>query len=202
MYQPKKYKKSDSSYRFNFIRAHPFATVILNGNRLLATHIPVLTEGNAQNFRLFTHIANHNEMFTYLNDGAEILLIFHGAHDYVSSSWYREKDISTWDYSAVHVNARIKLQTEKELEDSLEKLVAHFEQHQEDPVFYHDIPRNIIDEHLPLITGFWCEPIKIEAIAKLHQGFGREDVNSIIQQLDKRNPELSREIQKEHGTDN
>ena len=136
MYQPKKYIKSDQGYRFNFIRSHPFATVVLYGNRLLATHIPVLTEGDAQNFRLFSHIANHNEMLPYLKDDAEMLLIFQGAHGYVSSSWYQEKDISTWDYSAVHVNARVKIQSKEELKESLKKLVAHFEQNQEDPVFF------------------------------------------------------------------
>ncbi|HKJ80259.1 MAG TPA: FMN-binding negative transcriptional regulator [Prolixibacteraceae bacterium] len=202
MYQPDKYKKNNPAYIFSFIRSHPFATVIINGSRLLATHIPVLTEGDAQNFRLFSHIANHNEMLPYLKDNTEMLLVFQGAHGYVSSSWYQEKDISTWDYSAVHVNARVKIQSKEELKESLKKLVAHFEQNQEVPVFFNDIPQKIVDEHLPQITGFWCEPTKIESIAKFHQGFGCEDVNSVTQHLEKENPTLSREIRKEHGKNN
>ena len=90
MYQPKKYKKKDPQYIFDFIQAHPFATFILNGSRILATHIPVLPEGNAKEFRLYSHIANHNEQFSCLKDGAEALLIFQGAHGYISSSWYKE----------------------------------------------------------------------------------------------------------------
>lgn len=206
MYQPKKYKKTDPDYIFRFIREHPFATVVLQGSHLLATHIPVLTDGNAQHFRLFSHIANHNKMLPWLKNGAEALLIFQGAHAYVSSSWYAEKDISTWDYSAVHVNAKITLQSEKELEKSLRQLVSRFEKNQEKPLFYDDIPSKMIEDNFHRITGFWCKPTKIEAIAKLHQGFGQEDINSVIQHLDSQtepsSSALSRDIQKEHGTEN
>ncbi|HET8753147.1 MAG TPA: FMN-binding negative transcriptional regulator, partial [Salinimicrobium sp.] len=87
MYQPKKYKKEDPQYIFDFIKNHPFASFVLNGKHLLATHIPVLAEGNPENFTLFSHIANHNEQFPHLKDGAEGLIIFQGADAYVSSSW-------------------------------------------------------------------------------------------------------------------
>lgn len=200
MYQPKRYLKKDPGYILRFIQSHPFATFVLQGERLLGTHIPVLTEGEPGNFRLFSHIANHNEQVRYLKDGAEALLIFQGAHAYVSSSWYAEKDISTWDYSAVHVNVRIKLQSSEELEDSLEKLVEYFEKQQEKPLYYRDIPEQMLKEHLPLITGFWCEPFKIEAVAKLHQGTGREDVAAVTAKLRSGNSveaEVANQIERE-----
>ncbi len=202
MYQPKKYIKKDPGYIFNFITENPFATFILLGDRLLATHIPVLIEGTADDFKLYSHIANHNEQFDFLQDGMEALLIFQGAHDYISSSWYKEKDISTWDYSAVHVNVQIRLQSQRELAGSLRNLVYKFEKDQESPLYFDDIPQQIIDDHLPCITGFWCEPFKIEAIAKLHQGTNNDDVRSVITHLEKgRSPlscPLSQNIKKEH----
>lgn len=203
MYQPKKYQKTDRTYFLDFINSHPFATFVSQGNRLLATHLPFLTQGTAENFQLFSHIANHNEQFTFLKDGAEALVIFQGAHSYVSSSWYKEKNISTWDYSAVHVNVRIKLQTRAELEYSLEKLVGHFEKEQAAPLWYNDIPKDMLREHLPQITGFWCEPTHIEGIVKFHQGYEKEDVESVVRHLQQTgNPTseiLSKEIQREHG---
>lgn len=206
MYQPKKYQKKDRNYIFNFIQKHPFATFIINGNRLLATHIPVLTKGDFNKFRLYGHIANHNEQFNYLCDGLEALLIFQGPHAYVSSSWYREKNISTWDYSAVHVNVRLKLQSPEELEESLQNLVAHFEKEQQDPLYYKNIPDGIINDHLPQITGFWCEPEKIEAIAKLHQGFEKEDITRITNKLEEQQnclaKALSFDLKKEHNEGN
>lgn len=194
MFQSKKYRKEDSSYIFEFITRHPFATFVLKGEELLATHIPILVEGTPEKFRLYGHIAHSNEQIQHLNDGTEALIIFHGAHGYVSSSWYKEKDISTWDYSAVHINVSIKLQTQKELETALENLVHHFERPQEKPLLYKDIPKKMIDEHLPLITGFWCEPKKVQAIAKLHQGFQKEDIHSVITNLERTGNEMASEL--------
>lgn len=200
MYQPKKYKKQDPQYIFDFIKAHPFATFILNGERILATHIPVLIEGEPDKFILYSHIANHNEQFQYLKDKKEALLIFQGAHGYVSSSWYKEKNISTWDYSAVHINVKLKIQTKEELRASLDKLVFRFEKTQKDPLYYKNIPKQMLEEHIPLITGFWCEPFKIEAIAKLHQGFDKMDIKNVVNHLKTRenNPDLAEDIKNEH----
>jgi len=203
MYQPKKYKKSNPEYFFSFIKEHPFATLVVQGKRFLATHIPVLVEGEPTNFKLYAHIANFNEMLPFLKDEAEVLIIFQGANGYVSSSWYEEKDISTWDYSAVHVNAKIKLQTKEELETSLDKLVHRFESDQENPLFYKDLPKEMLEDNLPLITGFWCEPFKMEGVAKLHQSYKKEDVVSTIKHLESKHcpmtKQLSEDISKENN---
>ena len=203
MYQPKKYLKRDKEFIFNFIQAHPFATFVLNGERILATHIPFLIKGTAEDFIIYGHIANHNEQLQYLKDGAEALVIFQGAHGYVSSSWYRNTDISTWDYSAVHVNVKLKLQTEEELASSLNSLVHRFEKDQKDPIYFEDLPKEMVDDHLPLITGFCGEPFKVEAIAKLHQGYEKEDIDSVVNHLEQRKKDplacpLSRDIKKEN----
>lgn len=200
MYQPQKYKKEDQAYIFKFIQQHPFAAIVSNGNRLMATHIPILTEGNSKNFKLYSHIANHNDQLKYLNDGDEVLLIFQGAQGYISSSWYEEKDISTWDYSAVHINAKVIRQSSEELEQSLIKLVRRFEKPQPKPLYYEEIPRKMREEHLPLITGFWLEPTKIEAIAKLHQGYKKQDIINVITELESEsgNTELSKNIKDEN----
>lgn len=205
MYQPKKYKKIDKGYIFNFISEHPFATFVIRGERLLATHIPVMVAGDPENFILYSHIANHNEQLQFLKNGAEALVIFQGANAYVSSSWYKETDISTWDYSAIHVNVHLELQNRQELKDSLENLVQKFEKVQKDPIYFKELPHELVEDHLPLITGFWGKPFKVEAIAKLHQGFDKEDVQSVVRHLegseDPNSQELSREMRCEHFKD-
>lgn len=203
MFQPEKYKKKDKTYIFDFIKAHPFATFVIKGSDLLATHIPIMVEGNPENFTLYGHIAAANEQYPFLKDDLEGLLVFQGAQGYVSSSWYHEKDISTWDYAAVHVNVKLKVQTEEELRSALEKLIYYFENEQENPVYYKDIPAEMIESHLPLITGFWCIPKRVQAIAKLHQGFSKQDIASVTEHLEARkdplSSELSKNIRKEHG---
>ncbi|WP_324720858.1 FMN-binding negative transcriptional regulator [Salinimicrobium sp. HB62] len=205
MFRQKKYLKKDSQYIYEFIDHHPFATFVLQGEELLATHIPVLIKGTPEKFQLYGHIAEANEQYKFLKDGLEALLIFHGAHGYVSSSWYKDINISTWDYSAVHVNVKLKLQTREELEQSLQKLIARFEKDQKCPIHYEDLPKDMVEDHLPLITGFWCEPTKVQAIAKLHQGFDKDDVHSVSRHLEARqdplSSKLSENLNKEHGTD-
>lgn len=203
MYQPERYRKDDPNYLFEFIQKHPFASFIIQGKELMATHIPLLPVGRPEKFRLFGHIANHNEQCQYLKNGLETLLIFQGAQAYVSSSWYRKKDVSTWDYSAVHVNARLILQEPGELASSLEKLVHQFERHQDQPLWLRNLPDNLVKDQLSRITGFWCEIIRIRGIAKLHQGFEEEDLRRIMLNLEKQEDpqakEISNQISKEHG---
>lgn len=205
MFRQQKYLKDDPQYIYDFIDQHPFATFVMQGEDLLATHIPVLLEGTAEKFRLYGHIAEANEQYKFLKDGVDALLIFHGPQAYVSSSWYKDINISTWDYSAVHVNVKLKLQSRNELEQSLQQLISRFEEGQKCPVYYKDLPRDMVEDHLPLITGFWCEPVKIQAIAKLHQGFDKDDIHSVTQHLQNKNDwessKLSNTIKKEHGTD-
>jgi transcriptional regulator len=205
MFRQQKYLKNDPKYIYDFIDQHPFATFVLQGEDLLATHIPVLITGTPEKFTLYGHIAEANEQYKFLKDGLEALLIFQGAHGYVSSSWYKDMNISTWDYSAVHVNVKLKLQTREELENSLQKLIQKFEKDQRCPIYYKDLPDEMVQDHLPLITGFWCEPVKVQAIAKLHQGFDKDDVESVRRHLEERqdplSSKLSENLKKEHGTD-
>jgi len=202
MYQPERYAKNDLDFAEKLIRNNPFGEFILQGERLLATHIPILIDDDSDQLRLFAHIANHNPQKEYLTTGREALLIFHGLHDYVSSSWYHEKDISTWDYSAVHVNCKIIVQEKEELDESLKSLVHHFEKNREKPMEFDQIPASIINDNLPGITGFWCEPTHIEGIGKWHQGFNRKDIISIVEHLGMTNcpfhNELIRDIKQEH----
>lgn len=202
MYKPPQYEKKDPEYILRFIKDHPFATFVLQGDHLLATHIPVLTKATADGFCLFGHVAVHNPQRECLKDEMEVLAIFQGSNAYISSSWYKEHEVSTWDYSAVHINARLKIQSEEELRESLKELVAHFESKQSNPKYLNDIPTAIIEPQIPQITGFWLYPTKIAAIAKLSQNRSSADIASIVSHLKQEdNPSISElidQIQKEN----
>ncbi|MAN58237.1 MAG: negative transcriptional regulator [Flavobacteriaceae bacterium] len=203
MYQPAKYAKKDPTYLFQFIQQNPFGTMVVQGERLLATHIPIMTKGGETDFYLIGHIANKNPQYGVLKDGVEALFIFQGPNAYVSSSWYDYEDISTWDYSAVHVHATIYLQTAVELETSLQELVYRFEKDQSHPKFYKDIPASIVRDHLPQITGFKAVPTRMEGIAKFHQETNTNTLNSIYEHLkrteNKDAHEVAEHIRKENS---
>lgn len=204
MYKQSAFLKDDPQYIWNFIKKKPFATFVIKGSNLLATHIPVLSTGAPEKMVLFAHIAYNNEQIAFLKNDVEALVIFQGENAYVSSSWYEEADISTWDYSAVHVNGTIKLQTEIELLDSLIILVNHFEEVQEKPLYFSDIPKDIIKSHLPKIIGFWIYPSKVQAIAKMSQNKKEKDVESIISHLNKTcsHMDIQDQIRKENDRNN
>jgi len=199
MYQPDAYRKQDKDFIYSFIQKNPFATMVIKGEQLLATHVPLIIKGNPKQFQLYGHIANHNEMIPFLRDGAEVLLIFQGPHAYISSSWYPKKDISTWDYSAVHVNAKIKLQTQEELYDSLSDLVENFEKEQEYPLYMKNYPIDKVKHHIEHITGFSAKPVLVKGIAKHHQKSSEQEVKAVISRLQKNgNVLLAKEIEEEH----
>ncbi len=205
MYQPEKYKNNEAQFIYDLMDTNPFAIIVINGGRLLATHVPVLIEGSSENYRFFAHVANHNPMCAQLHDGMEMLIIFSGPDAYVSSSWYAEPDIPTWDYTAVHVNGKVKMQTAHELQKCLDKLLFHFEKDKQNPMDRNKISAEVWDENFRGITGFWLEPQKVVGISKLHQGFEKKDIDNITNQLDAQGcpaQNLSALIKKQHDTNN
>lgn len=198
MYQPPKYKKTALTEILPIIKANPFATLVIQ-EPLLATHIPVLIDENSGKLRFFAHLANHNEMLPFLNENQRALLIFKSEDAYVSASWYEKKGISTWDYTAVHVEVGIQKQSSEALEDSLKKLTYSFEKDQENPVYYESICKTEIEDNFPGITGFWLEAKEIKAVAKLHQKYSKTDQLSVVRALEKKEKrELAKAIKKEN----
>lgn len=187
MYRPESHIKDDFPFIENFIKRYPFATIVIKGSELIATHIPLLIDSTQENFRLFGHIANHNTLKEYLENETEILCIFQGPHTYISSSLYSEPDISTWNYSAVHINAKIEIQNSQELEKSLETLIHTFEKHQKNPLYKKDIPQSVWLKNFPEITGFWLTPVKIQGIHKWHGNYNCKERKHIASQLNKDN---------------
>ncbi len=206
MYQPEKYKNDSPDFIYTFIQRYPFATIIMQGKHLLATHVPVLIKGSANDFILFGHIANHNPLKKYLLDNQEMLLVFKGPDGYVSPRWYTEPEIPTWDYTAVHINARIQLQTAAELQTSLTQLIEHSERDKNDPFNYREIPTSIWKENFKEITGFWLHPFKVAGIEKLHQGFHKKDLHNIANNLENSSGcpghNIGELLRKKHGLSN
>jgi transcriptional regulator len=92
------------------VRHNPFAAVISTDHGVpVASHVPVimppgqLRPGGA----LRGHMARANPQWQTFDPARPVLLIFTGAHAYVSPALYqREPAVPTWNYSAVHVTAR------------------------------------------------------------------------------------------------
>src|SRR5438477_10027709 len=131
MYNYPHYKEQDREKVIEFMRDHPFVTLIGcdNKGRIEATQIPVLIEEKEDKLFICGHIAkksNHHQAF---EENLNVLALFTGAHTYVSGTWYagNPQQASTWNYISVHARGQIKFLDEGSLVELLKKLSLHFE---------------------------------------------------------------------------
>ena len=64
-----------------------------------------------------------------------MLIIYQGAHAYVSSSWYEKENVPTWNYQAVHLYGEATVLNEQETIDGLKTLLTKYEQNRENQFY-------------------------------------------------------------------
>lgn len=186
MYIPDKYREEDAGRIRAFLEQNAFGIVVSDGPRgPLATHLPLELQANASGtWALEGHFAKANPQWRHLADGQSVLCIFNGPHAYVSSSWYREEEVPTWNYQAVHLRGTYRRQTDAELMASLHRLVDKYERDSAQPVSLHRLSEATLRQ-VRGIVGFRIEAVAVEAAFKLSQG--REaDHGRITEELSKR----------------
>ena len=106
MYIPKHFAITDSAWCHALMRAQSFAAMITadDAGAPFATHLPILLDpARGALGTLRGHVARANPHWRYLAAGRPTLVIFSGAHAYVSPSWYAtHPSVPTWNYVAVH----------------------------------------------------------------------------------------------------
>jgi transcriptional regulator len=106
MYIPKHFQITDTAWCHALMRAQSFAAMITadDAGVPFATHLPILVDpARGPLGTLRGHVARANPHWRYLGAGRPTLVIFAGAHAYVSPSWYaRHPSVPTWNYVAVH----------------------------------------------------------------------------------------------------
>ncbi len=194
MYIPSHYKNENLSEVRAFITSHPFAILVnhLDGNPW-ATHTPLeLTTDNEGRDVLIGHIARANPQWHAFEKNPRVLCIFQGPHTYVSSSWYREEEVPTWNYIAVHVYGTLQTMGEAEVLAWLRTLIDHFEESEEHPVSL-DRMSDATLRQVRGVVGFRIYIEEIKAAYKLSQG-REEDHPRIISELSSKEDHGSREI--------
>src|SRR5260221_5578774 len=105
MYIPAAFQIDDWQTLAAFMHENSFATVISYADGApFGSHLPILLEDAAgPPGRLLGHMARANPQWHHFAGGAEVLVIFHGPHGYVSPQWYKDQPaVPTWNYAAVH----------------------------------------------------------------------------------------------------
>lgn len=196
MYIPKHFQETDEQEIDRFIRENSFGIIISVQDGLpIGTHIPFMIEKRDDELILRAHISRANEQKESLIEGAEVLIIFNGPHTYISSTWYENNEVPTWNFLAVHAYGTLRLINEDELYRSLADLVRT---HEGDDG--HTI-ESYTDEHVRKlmkgVIGFEVTVSEIQAKYKLSQNKKDNDRQGVYDGLEKRQDEQSRQILQE-----
>ena len=143
---------------------------------------------------LIGHIAKANPQWKYFKEDTQVLCIFNGPHSYVSSSWYKEEEVPTWNYIAVHIYGTLKIQDEEALLASLHKLVDKYETNSKEPISSRDMSPKTMQQ-IKGVVGFEIKIKDIQATYKLSQG-REHDHPKIISELEELEDSGSKAIAK------
>lgn len=196
MYLPSSFAVSQTGQLHDFIESHSFGILVTQADGLAAaSHLPFLLdrESGTQG-SLIGHVARANSQWQQAG-AHEVLVIFSGPHVYVSPTWYEaELTVPTWNYIAVHVYGRMTLVEESgELLKIVEEMTEVHERSMPNP-WRLESPADFIEKLLRQIVGFRIEITRIEGKWKLNQNHPVERRERVVQALNARQDDNSRQI--------
>ncbi len=109
--------------------------------------------------------------------------MFQGPHAYISSSWYEEENVPTWNYQAVHVYGKASILNEEELKQDLAMLLCKYEKHRKNPVLWDKLSTQLLEKQLKGLVEFKIKVQEIQAANKLSQNRNEVDYHNIVNRL-------------------
>ena len=202
MHIPKLYREEDREEILKVLQQNNFpALVTYDGERLIASHLPVEvveTEDRGQKTEnaglvIYSHMSRANPQWKTFGE-QEVLLIFQGAHTYISPRWYKHVNVPTWNYMMVHVYGKARMMEEDELYSLLSRLVKNHEAHSEYRL--ESLPQDFVQKEMKGTVGFAVDVTRIDAGYKLSQNRNNEDHANIVRELEMRGDVNSEEVAK------
>jgi transcriptional regulator len=188
MYKLPYFTEPDLQVVIEFMKQNSFALVIGNGTKYpVATQIPLEVVEKDGKLFLSGHIMKKTDHHIAFEANENVLVIFTGAHCYVSASWYANpQSASTWNYMTVHAKGKIKFTDEAGTYEAIKAVTNKYEG-QETIAAFNNMPKEYVAQHLKAIVGFYIEVESVENVFKLSQNKMREEQVHIINNLRKRN---------------
>ncbi len=193
MYIPILYREEDREKILAFLKQNNFPAIVsFDGEKPIAAHAPVeIADGENGRITIYAHISRANPQWKTFGK-QEILLIFQGAHTYISPRWYNHVNVPTWNYMMIHVYGNVRLLQGDELFAMFSRLVHNHEANTEYSL--ESLPQDFVQKEMKGTVGFAIDVTRIEAGYKLSQNRNDEDHENIIRELDKRKDEDSVKI--------
>ena len=191
MYIPKLYREEDRGNILEFLRQNDFATLVTyDGEKPVASHLLMGIVEEGESLFIDGHMSRANPHWKTFEKNPEVLVIFQGAHTYISPTWYNHVNVPTWNYQSVHLYGKPRIITEYgDAYALLKRLVDRYESSSHYQL--ETLPEDFVTKEIKGIVAFQIEVTKIEANYKLSQNRKDEDYANIITQLEKRSDDLS-----------
>ncbi len=205
MHIPSKFKEVNLDKLHNFIQEYPLGTLIVSAeNALDADHIPFyLQKRENEQVILQSHIAKVNPLWKNVEDGQDVLLIFHGPNAYISPNFYPSKKetgkvVPTWNYSVVHVRGKVFFKHESEWILKLLNNISNFhELNQNIPWSVSDAPEDFTKKLTNAVVGLEVIIDDIIGNFKLSQNKTAEDYSGVVNGLSKSGAEANISVAKQ-----
>jgi transcriptional regulator len=185
MYDIPYFKAAHPEEVLDFMQAHPFAMICgadENG-KPVATQIPFLFERREDKLFLQGHVMKKQDHTHAFYQNPNVLVVFSGAHTYVSASWYENKKIaSTWNYQSVHAAGTLKFQDAEFLHRLLTRLTEKFEK-PGSPSLVKEMDPSYVEQMMKAIVAFEVEVLSIRHVFKLSQNRETVSRTNIISHL-------------------
>lgn len=187
MYDTSYFKAGHPDEVIAYMRAHPFALICGSDpeGKPVATQVPLLFVQREEKLFLQGHFMKRQDHTNAFLKNPNALVVFSGAHTYVSASWYENKQIaSTWNYQAVHAAGVLHFQDADFLYQLLTRLTQAFEQADSPSLVQHMDPA-YVQQMMQAIVAFEMEVLSVRNVFKLSQNRDKQSYENIISRLSK-----------------
>ena len=185
MYAPSYNRVEDRAEILAFMRENNFPVLITGlGGTLHASHLPSMIHEEGDHVVIDMHMAHANQQWQEFFD-EEVLVIFTGAHGYVSPRWYEEKErVPTWNYAAIHAYGIPQMVKDEAAKLASQRRLVEYMDPQWLPKFDALGPK-YVSGMLNGIVNFRIPVTRLETRWKLSQNRGRREMELIIEALEK-----------------
>ena len=184
MYIPRYFKVTNVDEVWEFVQENSFGTMVTTKQgKPIATHLPLQLVKEGDTYYITGHIAYGNSQWRTFETCEDVLVMFQGPHAYISSSWYKQENVPTWNYQAVHVYGTATILNEEELKQDLTKLLQKYEKHRKNPILWDKLSPEVLEKQLKGIVGFKIKVQEIQAANKLSQNRNEDDYQNIVNKL-------------------
>ncbi len=186
MYIPKYFRLDNPEEALELIAQQPLGILVdHDGTQSVASHIPFVASREDGEITLRGHVARGNSLWRIFERSPQALVIFQGPHTYISSSWYADTNVPTWNYLAVHLYGEASVMTDDEFHDAMKVLLDQYEGQRDAGRPWDTLPEDFRERQMAGIVGLKIRVTSLEAAAKMSQNRNTADYQNIVSELER-----------------